>query len=75
MPEMHLIQPRFTCSACRPFTRNKGTLQKLKQNRRLTIYLSKQSQNVLNHQLAKELKVHSSFEKAIFGVTIFQICN
>ena len=33
------------------------------------------SQNVLNHQLAKKLKVHSSFEKAIFGVTIFQICN
>ena len=23
MPEMHLRQPRFTYSACRPFTKNK----------------------------------------------------
>ena len=23
MPEMHLKQPRFTCSACGPFTKNK----------------------------------------------------
>ena len=25
MPEMHLKQPRFTCSACGPFTKNKKT--------------------------------------------------
>ena len=25
MPEMHLKQPRFTCSACGPFTKNKET--------------------------------------------------
>ena len=23
MPEMHLGQPKFTCSACGPFTKNK----------------------------------------------------
>ena len=23
MPEMHLRQPGFTCSACEPFTKNK----------------------------------------------------
>ena len=28
MPEMHLKQPRFTYSACRPFTRNKERIEK-----------------------------------------------
>ena len=31
MPEMHLIQPRFTYSACGPFTKNKGRIQKFKE--------------------------------------------
>ena len=31
MPEMHLIQPRFTHSACGPFTRNKERIQKFKE--------------------------------------------
>ena len=30
MPEMHLIQPGFTYSACRPFTKNKEQMQKFK---------------------------------------------
>ena len=28
MPEMHLRQPRFTYSVCRPFTKNKERIQK-----------------------------------------------
>ena len=28
MPEMHLRQPRFTYSACGPFTKNKERMQK-----------------------------------------------
>ena len=28
MPEMHLKQPGFTCSACGPFTRNKERMEK-----------------------------------------------
>ena len=28
MPEMHLIQPGFTYSACGPFTKNKQRIQK-----------------------------------------------
>ena len=28
MPEMHLRQPRFTYSACGPFTKNKERIQK-----------------------------------------------
>ena len=31
MPEMHLRQPRFVYSACRPFTRHKERIKKFKQ--------------------------------------------
>ena len=31
MPEMHLKQPRFTYSACGPFTKSKERFQKLKK--------------------------------------------
>ena len=31
MPEIHLKQPGFTCSACGPFTKNKKRIQKLKE--------------------------------------------
>ena len=32
MPEMHLRQPQFTYSACRPFTKHKQRIQKFKEN-------------------------------------------
>ena len=31
MPEMHLKQPRFTYSACGPFTKNKERIEKFMQ--------------------------------------------
>ena len=31
MPEMHLRQPKFTYSACGPFTKSKDTIQKFKE--------------------------------------------
>ena len=31
MPEMHLRQPGFTYSACKPFSKNKERIQKFKQ--------------------------------------------
>ena len=31
MPEMHLRQPQFFYSACRPFTRHKERIKKYKQ--------------------------------------------
>ena len=31
MPEMHLKQPGFTCSACGPFTKNKRRIEKFIQ--------------------------------------------
>ena len=33
MPEMHLKQPRFTYSACGPFTKNKERIQNLNKER------------------------------------------
>ena len=38
MPEMHLRQPRFTYSACRPFTKNKEKNKKFKEQVILTIF-------------------------------------
>ena len=35
MPENHLRQPGFTCSACGPFTKNKERLQKLKKSQKI----------------------------------------
>ena len=31
IPEMHLRQPQFVYSACRPFTKNKERIQKFKE--------------------------------------------
>ena len=31
MPEMHLKQPRFTYSACGPFTKNRERIQEFKE--------------------------------------------
>ena len=31
MPEIHLRQPQFTCSACEPFTKHKRRIQKFKE--------------------------------------------
>ena len=33
MPEMHLRQPGFTYSACRPFTKNKERIKEFKETR------------------------------------------
>ena len=33
MPKIHLRQPRFTYSACGPFTKNKERIQKFKETR------------------------------------------
>ena len=44
MPEMHLKQPGFTYSACRPFTRNKERIQKFEDTGdSVCIYISKRT--------------------------------
>ena len=35
MPKMHLKQPGFTYSVCRPFTKNKERIQKFKETRNM----------------------------------------
>ena len=40
MPKMHLKQPGFTYSACGPFPKNKGGIQKFKEARH-TSYIYK----------------------------------
>ena len=40
MPEMHLKEPRFTYSACGPFTKNKERIQKFKETG-VTTYIYK----------------------------------
>ena len=40
MPEIHLRQPRFTYSACEPFTKTRKDYKSLKKIRTLTAYLS-----------------------------------
>ena len=39
MPEMHLKQPQFVCSACGPFTRQKKELKKLNKLVILIIFI------------------------------------
>ena len=39
MPEMHLRQPEFTYSACRPFTKSKEAIQKLKEKKIQDIFI------------------------------------
>lgn len=38
MPAMHLRQPRFSYSDCRPFTKNKQRIQKFKEDSKYTAY-------------------------------------
>ena len=38
MPEMHLKQPGFTCSACGPFTKNKERTEKFMQTGNKTLF-------------------------------------
>ena len=53
MSEIHLRQPRFTCSACGPFTKNKERIQKVKQSGHSPyIYLSELDKACFQHNMA-----------------------
>ena len=53
MPEMHLKQPGFTYSACRPFTKNKERIQKFKETRDTNyIYKSELDKTCFQHDMA-----------------------
>ena len=53
MPEMHLKQPRFTYSACGPFTRNKERIQKFKETGdTIYIYKNELDKGCFQHDMA-----------------------
>ena len=59
MPEMHLRQPGFTYSACRPFTKNKESIRKFKQTAYSRyIYKTKRDKACFQHDMAYEYFEH-----------------
>ena len=53
MPEMHLKQPRFTYSACGPFTKNKERIEKFMQTGNTDfIYKNKLDKACFQHDMA-----------------------
>ena len=53
MPEMHLKQPVFTCSARGPFTRNKQRIQKFMQTGDINyIYKNELDKACFQHDMA-----------------------
>ena len=53
MPQMHLRQPRFTHSACGPFTKNKERIQKFKETGdSLYIYQNELDKACFQHDMA-----------------------
>ena len=53
MPEMHLKQPRFTYSACRPFTKIKDRIQKFKETEDTSyIYKNELDKAYFQHDMA-----------------------
>ena len=70
MTEMHLKQPGFTYSACRPFTKNKEEIQKFKETRNPRhFYQSKLDkacfQCYMAHGVFKVLTRRATFEKIL----------
>ena len=53
MPEMHLKQPGFTCSACGPFTKNNERIQEFKETGDIKyIYRNEFYQACFQHDMA-----------------------
>ena len=53
MPEIHLKQPGFTYSACKPFTKNKERIQKFKEARDTNyIYKNELDKACFQHDMA-----------------------
>ena len=53
MPEMHLKHPRFTYSACGPFTKNKERIQNFKETEDMnSIYKNELHKTCFQHDMA-----------------------
>ena len=67
---MHLRQPGFTYSACGPFTKNKGTIQKFKETGDTNyIYKNELDKACFQHDIAygdfKDLARRTAFDKVL----------
>ena len=70
MYEMHLKHPRFTCSACGPFTKNKERIQKFKETGDTNyIYKNELDKGCFQHNMAyggfKDLKRRTFSDKVV----------
>ena len=70
MPEIHLKQPRFTYSACGPFTKNKERIEKFKETGDASyIYKNKLDkacfQNDMAYEAFKDLKRRTASDKIL----------
>ena len=70
MPEMHLKQPGFTCSACGPFTKSKERIQKFKETGDTSyIYKNKLDKAFFQHDMVygdfKDLKRRTVSDKIL----------
>ena len=70
MPEMHLRQPGFTYSACRPFTKNKERIQKFKETGDTSyIYKNELDKACFQHDMAyrdlKDLTKRTTADKVL----------
>ena len=70
MPEIHLKQPRFTYSACGPFTKNKERIQKFKETGDTSyIYKNELDKACFQHDMAygdfKDLKRRTVSDKIL----------
>ena len=73
MPEMHLRQPRFTYSACGPFTKNKERIQKFKETGDSRyIYQNELDNAYFKHDIAygyfKDLTGRTAFDKILLKI-------
>ena len=70
MPEMHLKQPGFTYSACRPFTKNKERIQNIKETGDTShIYKNELDKACFQHDMRygdfKDLKRRTASDKVL----------
>ena len=70
MPEMHLKQLGFTCSACEPFTKNKERTQKIKETVDTNyIYKNELDKACFQHDMAyghfKDLERRTASDKVL----------
>ena len=70
MPEMHLKQPGFTCSACGPLTKSKERIQKFKETGdTIYIYKNELDKACFQHDMAngdfKDLKRRTFSDKVL----------